>query len=478
MRRTRTGARSMLLAALAGSVFALAMASAAVADQAPGTARRAPARPPALHVRTGAHVTTPRDAGTAPAGSLVYYKNGNIYVSNTDGTGAQQVTTGGGWLYASMADDGTLVAEGPGETAPDGTQGMDLYVMDRTGHLDHKMTTPSDYSTFSWPAYPPDTVRISPDAQKIAYWNWEGGEQLTLWTPTSSTNLNFPNQTLGQENNEHPAWIDATHFMTDDPSAWQCFVDPPDKVFKYYKTGNGDDTAASWFDDTSEGGGCFPKGWAYGFDPTITRAGDKIAIVEDDAANWADGQPRKVVIRLFATNGAAPKAPTFKCQIALNASKFNTDKGGQWVGYASPSFTADGTELAWGDVDGIHVTNVSDLSDCSTVTSSLMIAGAALPQFSAAGASQAPALTLSKRKGKPGVSITANGSGFGAGEKVNLTFVDHAGTSTSLGQATADGSGSFSMKVTIPATAKTGKGKVTAKGASSGLTASATFRVT
>jgi hypothetical protein len=355
---------------------------------------------------------------------------------------------------------------------------MDLYVMDSSGHVNHTMTTPSDYSSSSWPAYPPDSVRISPDAQKIAYWNWEGGEQLTLWTPTSSTNLNFPGQTLGQENNEHPAWIDSTHFMTDDPSAWQCFVDPPDRVFKYYKTGNGDDTAANWFDDNSEGGGCYQNGWSYGFNPVITRAGDKIAIVEDDAANYFDGQPRKVIIRLFATNGPAPTKPTYKCQIVLNANKYNTDNGGLWVGYASPTFTADGTELAWGDADGIHVANVSNLSNCSSITPSLMIAGAALPQFSAASATQAPAITLSKGRGLPGATVTVKGAAFGAGEKVNITFKDHAGTTSTLGQASADATGAFSLKVTIPAGAAVGKGKITAKGASSGLTATKAFKVT
>jgi hypothetical protein len=68
----------MLLAALAGSLFAIAVASAAVAGEAPGSARTAPARMPALHVGTGARATTPQGGGAAPAGSLVYYKGGNI----------------------------------------------------------------------------------------------------------------------------------------------------------------------------------------------------------------------------------------------------------------------------------------------------------------------------------------------------------------------------------------------------------------
>ncbi len=406
-------------------------------------------------------------------------QRGNVWIAATDGSNAHQVTTGGSWLYADMADNGTIVAEGPGEQAPDGTTGMDLYVMDQSGHVDHKMTTPSDYSSFSFPAYPPTTVRISPDAQKIAYYNFEGDEDTTLWTPTSSTNLNFPGQTLGQENNIDPSWIDSTDLLLDDPSAWECYSTPPDRVFKTYKTGNGDDTAASWFDDTTEAGGCYQNGWATGFDSTISRQGAKIAVVEDNAADNFDGQPTKVVIRLFATNGPAPTKPTFKCQVALNAAKYNTDKGGLWVGYASPTFTADGTELAWGDADGIHVANVSNLANCSSITPSLLIAGAALPSFSAAtiGSQQSPSITLSKSSGPPGTSVTATGAAFGPNETVKLTFLDSAGHKTSLGSATADGTGAFTKNVTIPASAPLGKGKVQGKGATSGLKAHATFKV-
>jgi hypothetical protein len=429
---------------------------------------------PPLHVSTSD--ATARAAVSATSGSLTYYKNGNIFTANADGSSPHQLTTGGGWLWSSMADDGTVVAEGPGETAPDGTQGMDLYVYRPNGTLDHKITTPSDYSNSSFPAYPPNTVRISPDGTKIAYWNWEGGEQTTLWTPTSSTNLNFPNQTLGQENDENPAWIDNTHLLLDDPSAWGCFFDPPQAIIRTYQTGGGDDTDKNWFDDKAESGTfCYQQdGWASDYSPAISRQGDKLAIF-DSNESLQGGNPTKVAIRLFAVTSTT-KAPTFKCEISLPASQYG-ESPRLWVGYASPTFSPDGTQLAWSENDGIHVANVSNLSNCASVTQSMLIAGAALPSFSPFGGAAPPAaITLTPKKGAPGTSVTVNGSGFAAGATVKVSFADSAKHKTSFGTVAASGSGAFSKVITIPAGAAAGKGKVTASGG--GATAKATFTVT
>src|SRR5262249_23232438 len=163
--------------------------------------------------------------------------------------------------------------------------------------LDHTITTPSDYSNDSYPAYPPNTVRISPDGTKIAYWNWEGGEQLTLWTPTSSTNLNYPNQTLGQENDENPAWIDNANLLLDDPGAWGCLTSPKDPIIRTYHVGDGDNTNKGWFDDKAESGTfCYAQdGWASDYSPTISRLGDKLAIF-DSNSGLEGGSPTKVAI--------------------------------------------------------------------------------------------------------------------------------------------------------------------------------------
>jgi hypothetical protein len=49
-------------------------------------------------------------APTALADSIVYERNGNVWLTNPDGTGQRQVTTGGGYLALFAALGGTSVA--------------------------------------------------------------------------------------------------------------------------------------------------------------------------------------------------------------------------------------------------------------------------------------------------------------------------------------------------------------------------------
>jgi hypothetical protein len=110
-RSSRASLRAPLLASIAGAALFASFISIQPATAKPRSAMQ---RPPALHVNRNVQPQAAPRTAAAPAGSLVYYKNGNIFVSGTDGTNARQVTSGGDWLYASMADNGTLVAEGAG----------------------------------------------------------------------------------------------------------------------------------------------------------------------------------------------------------------------------------------------------------------------------------------------------------------------------------------------------------------------------
>jgi outer membrane protein assembly factor BamB len=86
----------------------------------------------------------------------------------------------------------------------------------------------------------------------------------------------------------------------------------------------------------------------------------------------------------------------------------------------------------------------------------------------AAGAS----ITLTPTSGPPKSNVTVNGTGFGAGEQVSLTF-----DTMNVGTATTTSSGTFSHKITVPSSALPGTHTVTAVGQSSGLSASASFLV-
>ena len=82
-------------------------------------------------------------------------------------------------------------------------------------------------------------------------------------------------------------------------------------------------------------------------------------------------------------------------------------------------------------------------------------------------------LTLSKVTGPPTTTVTINGAGFGSSETVTATL----DTTTTLGTTTTSSTGTFSLGITIPATALPGSHTVQATGQNSGLTASRSFLV-
>lgn len=64
-------------------------------------------------------------APVAYADSIVYEKDGNVWLANPDGSGQRQVTTAGGYSRPSQADDGTIIA------AKDSV----LHRLDRSGNV-------------------------------------------------------------------------------------------------------------------------------------------------------------------------------------------------------------------------------------------------------------------------------------------------------------------------------------------------------
>jgi hypothetical protein len=181
----------------------------------------------------------------------------------------------------------------------------------------------------------------------------------TLWTPFAASGLQLPGQTQGQELLASPSWIGNGQLLL---SRDVIAADPGDSTFARYDVGGGDDTAVPWFSDP---GGA----WATSVDAAASRDGSRVAALEDDAANFG-GEPQKVVIRLFAP-------PDFRCEIALKPE--DTDM------HASPTFSPDGSRLAWAESDGIHVATLGALTDCGAIKQRVVApAGAWEPYWSPA----------------------------------------------------------------------------------------------
>jgi outer membrane protein assembly factor BamB len=105
------------------------------------------------------------------------------------------------------------------------------------------------------------------------------------------------------------------------------------------------------------------------------------------------------------------------------------------------------------------------------LAASLIVSGV-LGQVGATGGTADASITLKPHVGPPTTRTTVAGTGLHPIEQVLITF-----DAKQVGEATTDGSGSFSAKVKVPRSAKPGGHTVTATGQPSGLEASAPFLV-
>jgi hypothetical protein len=115
----------------------------------------------------------------AAADSLVYVKDGNVFLSAADGSAARQVTTDGGYESPSQADDGTIVAGR--RTEENGRTPRRLHRMDRDGRaLNAPVETVAvDNSFYIGPLEP----KVSPDGRYVAASGptWSPGGRTLAW---------------------------------------------------------------------------------------------------------------------------------------------------------------------------------------------------------------------------------------------------------------------------------------------------------
>jgi hypothetical protein len=86
--------------------------------------------------------------------------------------------------------------------------------------------------------------------------------------------------------------------------------------------------------------------------------------------------------------------------------------------------------------------------------------------------------TLRPKLGPPGTAVRVHGWGFGALEKVQLTYIDSTNGTRKLGVVATDVTGAFAAQVTIPLSATPGNQLVKAKGRGSGQRRRKVFTVT
>ena len=291
-------------------------------------------------------------AAPAAADSISYLKDGNIWLTTADGARQFQVTTTGIYSYASQADDGTFIA----------LTGERLHKLSRDGKVLADFATPVSDGPKKGPnenyfmgPYEPE---ISPDGKLVSYsyaWYHERFDytcNCIRYGTDSGTAITYPDRLTSWDEFGGPltGWMFASWMSNDTllrSYAGRAFAE--EAVVNRVGPGKGDDDMISWLDST------FDMDQVYQLrDGEITRQGDKAAFVSYDVAHsgesYRSGFNRIRVYRLTGPPPARPEACFW----------FNGPDQPDIM--SSPSFSPDGSKLAWQYGGGIAIADIPDLS--------------------------------------------------------------------------------------------------------------------
>lgn len=296
------------------------------------------------------------------SGSFLYSKDGNIHLAHANGT-HDIVFKSGGWYWPSMANDGVIAAERQDRSAPDGTTGYTIHRFRQNGTQLSRQNTPSSLSTIACPSYPSYHVSLSPDGTKVGYDYLDCNGIFATWTPATQFQLHTRVDYFA------PSWESNTQLLISHEGT--TVTDSQAEVGTWNTSGGATGRATTLADS-----------WATAYHATSTRGGTKIALIEDDAADYFDGVPRHVRLVLGTSSGPTAQI-TRRCSIPLPTTQYD-----QWRGtdYANLSFRPDGNVLAFDSRVGIFTVHTSVLAGCTatSLNKQLWIRGGLNPSFSPA----------------------------------------------------------------------------------------------
>jgi hypothetical protein len=341
--------------------------------------------------------------GVAPAAadSILYLKDGNVWLTTPDGARQFQVTDRGGYHGASQADDGTIIA----------VNGERLHKLNRYGDIVADFATPvtdgaqspgeTGYDYFHGPFDPV----ITPDGGKVAYsyiWRHNAYDPVcdcvhfrgeTGTAITHSDRLTAWSEFGGHLSGwQHPSWVD-----DDDLLRSEADIPLADNVVvNRIGPGLGDDQLTRWFREVG-------VNVANRKDAEVNRKQTKLALV---GLKEHVGHPEENVdwhVRVYRAAGGFGAEP--EACFRIFPDQPNTEP-------RSPSWSPEGDRLAWEETAGIKTLTVPDFPGACNIPADdtkLIVPGGTLPDWGPAGVPTA-------RPGRPG-----GGSGADTGKPGGAT---------------------------------------------------------
>ncbi|HET7574874.1 MAG TPA: hypothetical protein VFJ99_07140 [Solirubrobacterales bacterium] len=298
-------------------------------------------------------------AAPAAADSIVYLKEGNVWLANPDGSGQYRVTADGTaehpYRSPSQADDGTIAAGYANE----------IVRMRQNGEVLNRIDPPVMLDSASDPVDgPPIGVAISPDGSRIAYtmadYACPEGADCDTRTVTAYTAADHltPPEANGTTYLRNPSWVTSSRTLQFGGFTHQVNFDDV-----------GAPSDVHWFDDYEVVGQ--PDATDLG-DGELNPQGTMLALVR------GYGSEASVVWYDVAGNAltGTPPAPSMRCAT------------GSDPGIAGPSWSPDGTSLAIADPEGIWVKR--DAADCDAPQPTLVLPGGSHPDWGPAPVAPAP----------------------------------------------------------------------------------------